>query len=302
MTATGIKVKSKAPLDDKIFYSFVNVFLLVLLIITLYPLVFILSSSFSEVSAVSSGRVVLLPVGFSIEGYTKVFEHPDIIRAYANTFYYTAFGTLINIVITILAAYPLSRFDLKGRNWFMLLFTITMLFHGGMIPNYILIRSLGMINTQWAMLIPGALSVYNMIIARTFFQSNIPTELLEATQIDGCNDYTFVLKFVLPLSKAVIAVLVIFYAVGHWNSFFNAFLYLNDKKLFPLQIVLRDILISNQITAAMIEDPETALAKQGLAELLKYSLMVVSMAPIIALYPFAQKYFVKGVMIGSIKG
>jgi multiple sugar transport system permease protein/putative aldouronate transport system permease protein len=202
----------------------------------------------------------------------------------------------------MLAAYPLARPNLPYKGLLMFLFTFTMMFSGGMIPTYILVRSLGMIDTVWAMIIPGALSVYNMIITRTFLQTNVPSELLEASQIDGCSDTRFFFKVVLPLSKAIIAVITLYYAVGHWNSYFNAFLYLNTSRLYPLQIVLRDILLANTFDASLIVDEELAAAKQGLADLLKYSLMVVSSLPVILMYPFVQKYFTKGVLIGSIKG
>lgn len=208
----------------------------------------------------------------------------------------------LNVALKMAAAYPLARAQLPGRRWLMLLFSFTMLFSGGMIPTYILVRSLGMINTVWAMIIPGALSVYNMIITRTFLQTNVPGELLEASQIDGCSDARFFFSVALPLSKAVIAVITLYYAVGHWNSYFNAFLYLSEQRLYPLQIVLRDILLANTFDASLIMDEELAAAKQGLADLLKYSLMVVSSLPVIILYPFIQKYFVKGVLIGSLKG
>jgi multiple sugar transport system permease protein/putative aldouronate transport system permease protein len=184
----------------------------------------------------------------------------------------------------------------------MFLFTFTMFFGGGMIPTFLLINDLGMINTRWAMIIPGALSVYNMILTRTFMMSNIPNELLEASRIDGCSDFRFFFNITLPLSKAVIAVITLYYAVGHWNSYFSAFLYLSEKRLYPLQLILRDILVANSISSTEITDDAILAGKQGMADLLKYALIIVSSAPIIAMYPFVQKYFVKGVMIGSVKG
>ena len=246
--------------------------------------------------------MILWPVDVTLRGYKTVFEYPTVLRGYLNTFFYTFSGTLINIALTMIAAYPLARPQLPGRKGLMLLFSFTMLFSGGMIPTYILVRGLGMINTVWAMIIPGALSVYNMIITRTFLQTNVPAELLEASQIDGCSDFRYFFSVVLPLSKAVIAVITLYYAVGHWNSYFSAFLYLSEQKLYPLQIVLRDILLANSFDASLIVDEELAAAKQGLADLLKYSLMVVSSLPVIIMYPFVQKYFIQGVLIGSIKG
>lgn len=294
--------KQRDSRGDRVFYA-VNATLLTLaMLVVLYPLIFIVSCSFSSAHAITSGRVILWPVDVTLRGYKAVFEYPTVLRGYLNTFFYTFSGTLINVLLTLIAAYPLARPQLPGRKGLMLLFSFTMLFSGGMIPTYILVRGLGMINTVWAMIIPGALSVYNMIITRTFLQTNVPGELLEASQIDGCSDFRYFFSVVLPLSKAVIAVITLYYAVGHWNSYFNAFLYLSDQKLYPLQIVLRDILLANSFDASLIVDEELAAAKQGLADLLKYSLMVVSSLPVIIMYPFVQKYFIEGVLIGSIKG
>lgn len=288
--------------EDKVFYSINNLFLGLLLVLIAYPMLYIISSSFSSTQAVITGKVWLFPVDFSLDGYKAVFENEYILKGYLNSFYYALAGTAINIVMTILAAYPLSRKNLWGKGPIMFLFTFTMLFSGGIIPNYLLVKNLGMINTRWALLIPNAIMVYNMIIARTFFQNTIPDDLLEASRIDGCSDFRFLVQVVLPLSQAIIAVLVLYYAVFHWNSFFQAFIYLSNRELFPLQIVLRDILIMNSIDADMIVDEELLIAKQGLEDLLKYSLIIVASLPIWCVYPFAQKYFIKGVMIGSIKG
>lgn len=291
-----------ASKNDELFYFITNALLAVTTLIILYPLIYIISASFSSPNAVSSGKVILFPVEFSLEGYEAVFKNKMVVSGYANSLFYTIAGTIINVGLTLIAAYPLSRKDLPGKNILMFIFSFTMIFNGGIIPNYILIRDLGMINTRWAMLLPGAISVYNMIVTRTFFQSNIPIELYEATSLDGGSDFKYFTSVVLPLSKAVIAVISLFYALSHWNAFFNAFLYLNNKSLFPLQIVLRDILISTSIDPSLVLDPETMAARQGLADLLKYSLIVVASAPMICLYPFVQKFFIKGVMIGSIKG
>ncbi|MCL2831774.1 MAG: carbohydrate ABC transporter permease [Treponema sp.] len=294
--------KIKTAADDRLFYIIITIILTFILIVTLYPLLYVLSSSISDPEAVSSGQVLIFPVGFSLRGYSVVFEDPRVLTGFLNTFFYAGFGTAINLFMTLLASYPLSRKDLFGRGPIMMIFTFTMLFSGGMIPSYILMRNLGLLNTRWALLLPGAISVYNMIIARTFFMSTIPDELLEASQIDGCSDFRYVWSVVLPLSKSILAVLVMFYFIDHWNNFFNAFLYLSDRKLFPLQIVLREILVMSQIRATAIEDPDLAFAMQGLAELMKYSLIVIASVPVLFLYPLAQRYFVKGVMIGSIKG
>lgn len=294
-------IKTKDSLADSVFYLVNGGFLVLILLVVAYPLIYIVSSSFSSTSAVMAGRVWLLPVEPSLAGYRAVFKNSDILTGYANTFFYTIAGTALNVVITIAAAYPLSRKDFKARGPLMFLFAFTMFFSGGIIPTYLLINNLGLINTRAAMIIPGALSVWNMIIVRTFFQSNIPDEMLEAAHLDGCSDFRFILRIVIPLSGAVIAVITLFYAVAHWNAYFTALIYLTNKKLYPLQIFLRQILILNTIDANMtnLEDIE---AKEGLRELLKYSLIIVSSLPVLCIYPFIQRYFVKGVMIGSIKG
>lgn len=288
--------------DDVIYNAVVLTVVTVLLLLVLYPIIYVVSASFSSANAVTTGKVVFLPVDFSIEGYKAVFENKDVLTGYKNTVIYTVLGTLVNVVVTLVAAYPLSRKDFIGRRQISFIFTFTMLFGGGMIPTYILMRDLHLINTMWVMILPGAVTVYNLMVTRTFIESNIPGELLEATQVDGCSDARYFVSFVLPLSKPVIAVITLFYAVGHWNSYFSAFLYLNDRKLFPLQLFLREILINNKIDASTVMDQEILNARQGLADLLKYSLIIVSTLPIMCLYPFIQKYFVKGVMIGSVKG
>ena len=298
---TGI-AKIKDTREDRFFNFWVMVFLMILFLIILYPLVYVISSSFSSPWAVSTGRVVLWPVDISLEGYKAVFTNQMIGIGYINTVIYTVFGTLLNIFMTMIAAYALACPKLPGKKFLMFMFTFTMLFGGGMIPSYILIRNLGMLNTRWAMIIPGAIAVYNMIITRTFIMNSIPSELQEAAEIDGASDIQYLIHCVLPLSKAVIAVITLYYAVGHWNAYFNAFLYLTNKNLFPLQIVLRDILISNMIDVTQVYDETLLAAKLGMAELLKYSLIIVSSLPVMCIYPFIQKYFIQGVMIGSLKG
>lgn len=289
-------------INDKIFYIITGFLLTAFFIIVLYPCIYVISASFSSGSAVEAGRVILWPVDFSLEGYKAVFHTPSVWIGFRNSLFYTIAGTLINIFVTMIAAYSLARPDLPGRNGIMLFFTFTMFFSGGMITGYMLIRSLHILNTIWAMLIPGALGVYNLIIARTFIESNIPTELLEAAQMDGCSDIRFFASIVLPLSKAVIAVLILFYGVSHWNSYFNAMIYLNDKELYPLTIYLKEILMASQIDPSTVADPELQNQIARMAAVIKYALIVVSMIPILILYPFIQKYFVKGVMIGSVKG
>lgn len=297
-----MKNKVKTSREDRIYYAVSGTIVTFVLLSVMYPLIYIVSASFSSGSAVLSGRVFLWPVDFSLEGYQAVFKNDDILIGYANTIFYTVVGTIFNLCMTLIAAYPLSRRDLIGRNYFAFFFSFTMMFSGGMVPNYLLMKDLHLLNTCWALIIPGAISVYNMLVVKTFMQNSIPLELLEASQLDGCSDTKYFFKVVLPLSKASIAVITLYYAVAHWNSYFNALMYLNDRSLIPLQLVLREILVNNSVSSEMFMDPELMEAKQGVAELLKYSLIIVSSLPIICVYPFIQKYFVKGVMVGSVKG
>jgi putative aldouronate transport system permease protein len=288
--------------DDKIFFFVNNSILFILFIAVLYPILYIFSASFSDPNAVITGKVVLFPVGFNLRGYEAVFQNPKIIDGYKNTIINTVLGTSFNLIMTILAAYPLSRENMVGRQFFMYLFTFTMLFNGGLIPNYLLIQNLGLINTRWSLIIPGAISVYHLVVAKTFFQTTIPDSLHEAATIDGCTHFNFLLKIVLPLSKPILAVLVLMYAVIHWNAYFDAFIYIKEQALYPLQLVLRDILIQNAFDPSQIVDQETLEKLQGMAELLKYAMIIVASVPVWILYPFVQKHFVKGVMIGAIKG
>lgn len=294
-------VKSKESKGDRIF-RIVNFILLTLFFLAvLYPILYVVSASFSSAEAVISGKVFLWPVGFTLKGYQTILQHHGVWTGYANSIFYAGVGTSINVVFTILAAYPLSRKSFRFRNFFMFVLTFTMIFSGGLIPTYLLVTKL-FHHTRWALLIPGALSVYNVIITRTFFQNSIPEEILESAQLDGCNDFQFVWRIVLPLSKSIIAVITLFYVVGHWNEYFSAMLYLKDTKLYPLQLVLRQILVENQTDESMFTDIENMIEKQNLQELLKYALMIVSSIPVLIIYPFVQKHFVKGVMVGSLKG
>ena len=298
-----VKTKSKVKMcrEDRVFYAIVYIFLFLLAVIVAFPLIHILSASFSSADAVMAGKVILTPKEFTLEGYKAVFRNDSVILGYRNSLFYVVVGTVINLFMTLCAAYSLSRRDLPGGGIIMMLFTFTMVFSGGMITTYILVSNLRLLNTVWAMLLPGAMTVYNMIITRTFFRNNIPLELWEAAQVDGCSDLYFFWKVVLPLSKSIIAVITLYYAIGHWNSYFDAFLYLTNRQLFPLQIFLREILVVNQVDISMVMD-EMAEAKMALSELLKYSLIVVSVVPVLIIYPVVQKHFVKGVMVGSIKG
>ena len=294
--------RRKYSLNDKLFYFFTTLILTLFFLLVLYPCIYVISASFSTGTAVQSGKVILFPVDFSLEGYRTVFHTPTVWLGFKNSLFYTLVGTLINITMTLTTAYCLSRHDLYGRNFIMLLFTFTMFFNGGMIPHYILVQKLGFLNTVWALLIPGAIGVYNLIVCKTFIQNTIPTDLLEAAQIDGCSDFMYFIRIVLPLSKAIIAVLVLFYGVRHWNSYFSAMIYLNDKNLYPLTLFLREILMADQIDPSTVSDPEMQAKLAQSAGVIKYALIVVSMVPVLLIYPFIQKYFVKGVMIGSVKG
>lgn len=284
-------------------FTIVNYTLLTLImIIVLYPLVYVLSASFSTPYAVTSGQVWLYPVDFSLVGYETVFRNDSIVSGYINSIIITVAGTLVSLVVTVMAAYPLSVRDFKGRNLFMGLFTFTMMFSGGLIPMFLWIQKLHLYDTYWALILPGAVGVYNMIIARTFFQTSIPYDLYESASLDGCSDVRYLLSIVIPLAKPILAVLVMYYGVGYWNQYFNAMIYLADANKMPLQVVLRNIILQNQIDPSTMVDVDQMLQKQGLSELLKYSLIVVSSVPMLILYPFIQKHFVKGVMIGALKG
>ena len=299
MKLTGLH---KYTSGDKIFFTVIFIILTSFFIIVLYPCIFVLSASISSSSAVLSGKVVLWPVKFNTEGYRIVFNTPAIWTGFRNSIIYTAASVCLHIVVTMTTAYCMSRNDFPLRNLFMFFFTFTMFFSGGLIPSYLLIRRLGMINTPWALIIHGALGVYNMIIAKTFIQHNIPSEMLDAAKIDGCSDINYFLRIVIPLSQAIIAVLILFSAVGNWNAYFNAMIYLYDRNKFPLTIFLREILLATQIDPSTVDDPELQMRIAEAAAVIKYSLIVVTIIPVILIYPFVQKHFIKGIMIGSIKG
>lgn len=272
----------------------------VIMLIVLYPLLFVVSASFSDPAKVLGGEVWLLPKGVTLDAYINILQNDKIWTGYGNSILYTAVGTTINILMTLLAAYPLSRPDLPLRKGLMLIVTLTMFFSGGLIPTYLLVKDLGMVDTMWALIIPGAVSTYNLIVMRTYFQSSIPWELQEAAHIDGCSNWRLLVSIILPLSKPILAVMVLFYAVGHWNSFFNALIYIRREEMYPLQLVLREILLISQSDAV---DGSVGLEdKVLLAESIKYAVIIVSSLPVLIMYPFVQRHFVKGVMIGSIKG
>jgi putative aldouronate transport system permease protein len=286
---------------DLVFLVFLYLILSLILVSLLYPLVFVVSASISDPSAIMAGKVVLFPVGFTLKAYEAVLDYDLIWVGFSNSLFYTVAGTLVNLFVTILAGYALSRRDLVGRNFFIFLFAFTMLFNGGIVPTYLVVNQLGLINSRWALIIPQALSVWNLIITVTYFRTSIPIELLEAAQLDGCSDFKYLAQVALPLSAPIVAVLILFYAVGHWNEYFSALLYLNDQALYPLQIMLRNILVQNQVDFTMIDIASYA-ARQAMRELLKYALIVVASVPVLLIYPFVQRYFLKGIMIGAIKG
>ena len=295
--------------EDRLFYVLDVGLLGITFLLVVYPLIYVVSSSFSDALEVVAGRVWLLPVKPSLEGYKAVFEYSELWLGYGNTIFYTVFGTIYNVVMTMLIAYPLSRRDCKGRGLLMFLFTFTLFFQGGLIPTYLLIRSIGLIDTRAALIIPFAIGVWNVIITRTYLQSNIPGELYEAARVDGATNTRMLWSVVLPLSGPIIAVITLFYAVNHWNQFFNALVYIRRQELRPLQIILREILVLNSpgvidqlMASASPEQVEALQARMYLQGLIQFALIVVATAPILAVYPFVQKYFVRGVMIGALKG
>jgi putative aldouronate transport system permease protein len=290
---------------DRIFLAVNAVFLAGALAVVAYPLLFILSASVSDPEAVYRGQVWLFPRGFTLEGYQRVFQNREIWTGYRNTLLYTGVGTLLNLAVTLPCAYALSRRDLAGRNFLMFLFTFTMFFSGGIIPTYLVVDGLGLRNGIGAMILPNAAAMWYIIIARTYMQKNIPESLQDAAFIDGSSNTWFFLRIVLPLSAPIVAVLALFYGVQHWNAYFNALIYMSRRELYPLQLILREILVINEMgaSAMMTVESAEAMAKMArVAELVKYAVMIVSSLPVLVAYPFLQRYFAKGVMVGAIKG
>ena len=287
---------------DRIFQMVAVGIVTLMTLLILIPMINVVSASFSSSSAVNAGKVFLLPVEASFDNYVTILKYKSVWLGYRNTIFYTVAGTLLNVFLTMMCAYPLAQKSFSGRKFLSILFFIPMIFNGGMIPNYILMRDLKIINTMWACLLPGAINIFNMIVTRTFIQTSIPETMAEAARIDGCSSTRYFFSFVLPLSKTIIAVISMYYAVAHWNDYFTAFLYLNKRDLYPLQLFLREILVNSQFDSSVMSDPEAARQLQGLAETLKYVVIVVSTLPLMCIYPFVQKYFVKGIMVGSVKG
>ena len=294
--------KVKKSMSDKTFDMILTVIVTIILISVLYPMIYVVSSSFSSGLAVNEGRVYLWPVDFSLEGYKWVFRNKLIWTGYTNSIIYTVLGTLLHLVMTICGAYPLSRRDYQGKGFIQKFLTVSMLFGGGLIPTYILVSNLGLVNTRTYMIISGAVSISHLIIMRTFFQSNIPYELLESAKMDGISDAGYLVKIVVPLSKASISVILLYALVGKWNSYFGPMIYLRDRNLYPLQLVVREILNAAKVDTSNITDAEVLEKFATAADLMKYSLIIVSTLPMLILYPCLQKFFQKGVMIGSIKG
>lgn len=292
--------------EDVIFDTVIFSILTLILFVVAYPLYWVIISSFSDPTAVSAGKVLLRPIGFTLKGYAEVFKNSQVMRGFFNSIVITFVGVCVNLAVTLPTAYALSRDNFSGKKPITIFYMITMFFGGGMIPTYLVVKNMQLLNTIWALVLPGCLSVYNMIVARTFFKSNISEELYEAGEIDGCTQSRFFFQIALPLSKAIIAIMVLYYGVGHWNSYFSALLYISDQDKYPLQLVLRNILITNQ--TALSQTATTAAARaalqeqQQLIDVMKYSLIIISSVPVLIMYPLVQKHFVKGVMIGSVKG
>ena len=297
----GALKKIKRSKQDIVFDVIVYGISAVVLLIVLYPLYFVVIASFSDPYAVANGQVWLWPKKFTFDGYREVLKHAEIWKGYANTIMYTLVGTFVGLVVNIFAAYALSRKDLVGRKFFMFLFVFTMFFNGGLIPTFLTIKQFHLYNTFSVMVLPFSVNVFNIIVARTFFQSSIPDDLWDAARIDGCGNLKYFFHIVLPLSKAIIAVLGLWTAVGIWNSYFNALIYLKDSSLYPLQLILRNILIVNSMQGAM-GTGEAAQVQLRLANMMRYSVIIVSTVPIMCVYPFIQKHFDQGVMIGAVKG
>ena len=288
---------------DRVFNVVCGAFVLLLILVVAYPLWFVLMASFSDPTYVNNGTILIIPRGFQLDGYKMVFENSRLWITYGNTILYTVLGTALGTMVTVFAGYAFSRKDLVGGSTLMKLFVFTMYFGGGLIPTYLVIDKLGLVNTRALMVILGSVSVYNIIIVRSFMVSNISDDLFDAAKIDGCGNGRFFFQIVMPLSKAVIAIMVLYIAVGHWNSYFNGMMYLSDAKLQPLQVYLREILVLGSSMAANEElDPELQDLMMQMTAIIKYAFIVISTVPILCVYPFIQKYFVKGMMIGSIKG
>lgn len=271
-----------------------------IMLLMVYPLYFVLIASVSDATQVLAGKVVLWPKGLNVSAYQAVLENSKIWIGYRNTLLYTVLGTAVNMLLTTLGAYPLSRKDMPLRGTFTFVIAFTMMFSGGLIPTYLVVKSLNIPDTIWAMIIPSAIATYNLLVMRAYFQNSIPYEMTESAAIDGCSDMKMLVKIILPLAVPILAVVTLFYAVGHWNAFFNALIYLRKQHLFPLQIILREILLMNTLDFA--NDSAGMYEKVMQGEAMKYAIILIASAPMLFLYPFVQKYFIKGIMVGALKG
>lgn len=292
----------KPTASDKVFQVLNTIFLIFIVAIVLYPLVFVLSASISEPEHLLKGEIWLFPKSITFESYLRVFKNDAILQGYANTIKYTLVGTALNLLMTIAAAYPLSRKDFYGRGVITAMMVFTMFFSGGLIPRFLLVRDLGLYNSMWALILPGAVSVWNVTIMRTFFQTSVPYEIQEAAMIDGCSNIGILTRVVLPLSLPIISVMIMFYSVGHWNAYFNALIYLTERAKYPLQVILREILIQENMGDMASFIDEGIIRQMMLAEGLKYAVVVVANLPVLMIYPLIQKHFAKGMMIGGLKG
>lgn len=295
-------VKDMKKKNDAIFQSIVYILTGLICIITIYPLIYVISASFSDPARILGGDVVLWPVDFTLNAYQRVFSSSDILTGYRNTIIYTFFGTIVNMFFTIICAYPLSLPDLKGKNGITIFITFTMFFGAGMIPEYLNIKSLGLLNNPLVLIIPGAISVTNMLIMRNYFINSVPAALREAADIDGASPLATMTRIVLPLSKSILIVIILYYMVGHWNSYFSAMMYLRDRKMQPLQVFLREILVLTQMGDLEEQSGIDDLSVYLLYASLKYAIIVVSAVPLLILYPMVQKFFERGIMMGSLKG
>ena len=292
--------------SDVIYDTILFILLSLVFLVVAYPLYFVIISSVSDPIAVSNGEVTFYPIGFTLDGYREVFKTNTVVRGFLNSLLYTVCGVSVNLLITLPTGYALSRKDFALKKFVTFFYMLTMFIGGGMMPTYLIVKQTGLLNSMWALIIPGAMGVYNMIVAKTFFSTNIPLELMEAAKLDGCGNTRFFFHIVLPLSGAITAILVLYYGQGHWNSYFSALLYINDREKWPLQLELRNILLlnTNTMTKEFITEEmrKEQARREALANMMKYSLIIISSIPMLIVYPFVQKHFVKGVMIGSVKG
>ncbi len=292
--------------SDIIYDTILFILLTLVFLVVAYPLYFVIISSVSDPIAVSNGEVTFYPIGFTLDGYREVFKTNTVVRGFLNSLLYTVCGVSVNLLVTLPTGYALSRKDFALKKFVTFFYMLTMFIGGGMMPTYLIVKQTGLLNSMWALIIPGAMGVYNMIVAKTFFSTNIPLELMEAAKLDGCGNTRFFFHIVLPLSGAITAILVLYYGQGHWNSYFSALLYINDREKWPLQLELRNILLlnTNTMTKEFITEEmrKEQARREALANMMKYSLIIISSIPMLIVYPFVQKHFVKGVMIGSVKG